>query len=82
MIPKLEKVIGVVQFLVGAFVLFKTLSWLRNPLKIIGDLKSAFNLLRMLPKALGMAAKVAKGILMAARNMPGWGKALTAGVLS
>lgn len=76
-----EKVIGVVQFLVGAFVLFKSLSWLRNPLKIIGDLKSAFNLLRMLPKALGFAAKAAKGILMAARNMPGWGKVLTAGAI-
>jgi len=76
-----EKVIGVVQFLVGAFVLFKTLTWMNKPWKILGDLKTAFNLLRMLPKALGIAAKAAKGILMAANALPGWGKVLAAGAV-
>ncbi len=76
-----EKIVGVVQFLVGAFVLFKSLSWLRNPFNLLRDIKNSFKILKLLPKALSIAARAAKAIFMAAKGMPGWGKALAVGTV-
>jgi hypothetical protein len=67
----LQKIVGIFQFLIGAFTLFVTIRWLKNPLKIIKDLRTFFNILKVLPAALKSAALLAKSIALAAKG-GGW----------
>lgn len=75
-----DRLKGFLQFIVGGFVTFKAIKWLKNPASIIGDLKMLFNGIKLLPKALGFAARVGKSIVLATkagvtkmRGIPGIG---------
>lgn len=75
-----DRLKGFLQFIVGGFVTFKAIKWLKNPASIIGDLKMLFNGIKMLPKALGFAARAGKSIVLATkagitkmRGIPGIG---------
>lgn len=58
---------GFLQFLIGAVSLFFTIRWLKNPLKILGDAKKLFKLFKVIPKAIGLIGKLAKGIVLATK---------------
>lgn len=59
---------GFLQFAVGIFSLFLANRYLRNPFKIIKDVKRIFKVFRIIPKALGLAAKAGKALVMATKT--------------
>jgi len=79
-----DRLKGFLQFLVGAFSLFFTVRWLKNPLKIIKDIRGLFRGLRLIPKALGLAAKAGKAVVMATKAgvMKMRGRGLVGGALA
>ena len=64
----LDRLKGFLQFAVGIFSLFLVNRYLKNPFKIIKDVKRIFRVLRIIPKALGLAAKAGKAVVMATRT--------------
>ena len=63
----LDRLKGFLQFAVGIFSLFLVNRYLKNPFKIIKDVKRVFRGLRLIPKALGLAAKAGKALVMATK---------------
>jgi len=73
----LDRLKGFLQFAVGIFSLFLVNRYLRNPFKLIKDVKRIFRAFRLIPKALGLAAKAGKALVMATKagvmKMKGFG---------
>ena len=75
----LDRFKGFLQFAVGIFSLFLANRYLRNPFKLIKDVKRVLGAFRLIPKALGLAAKAGKALVMATKagvmKMKGFGMA-------
>ena len=75
----LDRLKGFLQFAVGIFSLFLVNRYLKNPFKLIKDVKRVFRAFRLIPKALGLAAKAGKALVMATKTgvmkMKGFGMA-------
>ena len=63
----LDRLKGFLQFAVGIFSLFMVNRYLKNPFKLIKDVKRIFSAFRLIPKALGLAAKAGKAVVMATK---------------
>lgn len=64
----LDRLKGFLQFAVGIFSLFLVNRYLKNPFKLIKDVKRIFRAFRLIPKALGLAAKAGKALVMATKT--------------
>lgn len=62
-----DRLKGFLQFLTGALSLFFTIRWLKNPLKILADARKLFKVFKVIPKAIGLVGKLAKGIVLATK---------------
>jgi hypothetical protein len=75
----LDRFKGFLQFAVGIFSLFLANRYLRNPFKLIKDVKRVLGAFRLIPRALGLAAKAGKALVMATKTgvmkMKGFGMA-------